>query len=443
LLSKRISVPECLRLGWNSPYDIKFEPFRSVTPVLETLYAAGFEDPDIGNKSSRCRAPMFELAKRSLWPDSWSVPKVLRSMIWYFDHGAPLDLEIETCAWPHVLFFVALILNRRWNNMSRFKNQHKFIKACMAGNRPDRCVCFCSSRGCLPVFMFWRCGVSMYSHACHRVDELFGCGARLQHRQWTLSWWMRNAGMSAFHQESQYQEICRLELFERLGMAHTCCATRECQCGFGFYEDGQSWEKFAYTTTISEEERKQIQLDDYLSADHLEAILAKYRLARHALRFLPIKLFWSTWWALVDRILPPMLPEESCKGRLLFDEKYWTERFIPVVSDDAVYRRKAEVASFISDIDAAVSERRAKRERAALRNAGYEGWDFGDVIEDYFGRAMKKARRWRRLVTTACRNKWRRNRRKHGRKQSRQRAGKVVRKGWGAGGEDAWSTDSE
>ncbi|KAK6086927.1 hypothetical protein SCUP234_02020 [Seiridium cupressi] len=166
------------------------------------------------------------------------------------------------------------------------------------------------------------------------------------------------------------ERICRLELFERMGIAHTCCA---------------EWDLCNEEDSELCFERAELQSEDGVAADQLELLLRRYDLMRKCLRDVSIERFWKTWWEIVDIILPPLLPEEACREPrwLLEGEEYW--------DDDKV-----------EDIKHQVSQAREERWATMLRNAGYKKWNFKNVIKHHFVGYLKIAQahkerkgRWR------------------------------------------------
>jgi hypothetical protein len=150
--------------------------------------------------------------------------------------------------------------------------------------------------------------------------------------------------------EETYAEVTRQEIFERLGMAHTCCNDRK-------------------TTTLAESEKRRLRGEDKELASQLEDLMAEYKKAR-SMHGDNITDFWTRWWQVVDEILPPLLRIEACRSRLLRWQDFSPGRF--------------------RQLDAEVCKRRADREQNSLRAAGYGGPEFGnfqDVIREHFANA--------------------------------------------------------
>jgi hypothetical protein len=95
-----------------------------------------------------------------------------------------------------------------------------------------------------------------------------------------------------------YQEMCRLEIFNRLGMAHTCCT----------YTATKSIER----ETMENEEQRRLQDEDSILKRQLAAIMKAFENLRNEYPG-DMKDFWMHWWERVNEILPELNPEERCR----------------------------------------------------------------------------------------------------------------------------------
>ena len=86
---------------------------------------------------------------------------------------------------------------------------------------PDSCVCLCSRDGCLALNKLWKC-----NFLTHRY-ELANCGS-ISHSTLSgnLKDWLQVCEVDSSGVGICYESICRLGLFDRLGMKHTCCSRR-------------------------------------------------------------------------------------------------------------------------------------------------------------------------------------------------------------------------
>ncbi|KAI1413166.1 hypothetical protein F5Y13DRAFT_189528 [Hypoxylon sp. FL1857] len=313
----------------------------SYVTLMKHMKLPGNHDSNLLNRPDRevlltkCNDGIIWFLERGAWPN--------------FCFGDNLDPR-----WPHLLFYLCLAV-------SPAEACNQAIDTCSYGFVADQCECFCSSGGCIPPFLFWRCD----------NDEHIYCKIRLAHRTENLRRWTKALNLGSTQKEYWYREICQLELFERLGMGHTCCKSRR-------------------STT----EAREIRSEDMLSARQLMQLLHLYKRTRKLLINYPIEEFWTVWWEAVDNILPPLLPEDACNR----------------LSTEKGHRR--------------VVERREFRWIATLDAAGYRELDFGEVIKRHFTKffvlckaLVERRGRWRRyrLVASPTSTELRRRlRQRHG-----------------------------
>jgi hypothetical protein len=129
---------------------------------------------------------------------------------WFLEKGA--SPYFKNLAYPSILFYVA----QRWTWLQT-PGLHYLIShvdACLT----DDCKCFCSSSGCLP------------------VPKLFIRSWEFGEQNIYVKWF-KACGLELEQLELYCQEVCRLEIFERLEMAHTCHCRRLYRCSHSIEED--------------------------------------------------------------------------------------------------------------------------------------------------------------------------------------------------------------
>lgn len=138
----------------------------------------------------------------------------------------------------------------------------------------DSCLCYCSTNGCTPV--------------------------QLLHKRYGGDWERRGAKFekwaclneySPMQKESCGEELCRLEIFERLGMAHTCCDVKLKSLAYGECH------------VPSDEECHELREEDSNFSYTLELYMSIYRRLRKE-HVGPFSNFWCDWWTAVNDILP-------------------------------------------------------------------------------------------------------------------------------------------
>ncbi|OIW32736.1 hypothetical protein CONLIGDRAFT_277018 [Coniochaeta ligniaria NRRL 30616] len=347
-LKQVIAVPEALEC-WISPYYLARTHICLSTYFLEALYEGGFKAIDIPDNDDN--TPLFQILTREiLQPDFEWLP-------WFLSRGAKPERELrdpDDFRWPTMLFYLALAVRRRW----MFTSIAPLLRACKKASVyveaelhsvTDGCVCLCGSDGCLATHFIWRCN----AHGCWCS---FKFTADIVQYHPPLEKWVTAWNLSDESRELIYRELTRLELFERLGMAHTCCCRGR---NSGRFEE-------LVRERLDDDESSRLRDEDGELAMQLDDLLAQYNNARNAYGG-SIESFWRKWWQVLDEILPPLLPIEACNTRLTGHQDPNSEE--------------------ARELDRATAENRSAREEEALKRAGYVGPDFQDfrhVIRVHF-----------------------------------------------------------
>ncbi|OTA97084.1 hypothetical protein M434DRAFT_8269 [Hypoxylon sp. CO27-5] len=381
LLEQRTNVPNKLDCLGGSPHCLRVGYFIEHHNIL---YDAGFTDLDVTDEynntplSNLCETyyinsnvvgRLFEgsSADRTVQSRKWN-----DAILWFLERGARPNFRPSRCR-PHLLFYLCLVL-------SADEVDKRIAEACSYNFVTDQCECFCSPRGCIPPFGFWRCGDRYHSRG-------EWCKIRLACRTENLQRWTSTLKLSRMLKEYCYRAICQLELFERLGMVHTCC---KCE------------EEFKYDII----EKRRIRSEDKLSVRHLGKLLRLYKNTRRLFFDFPIEHFWTIWWEAVNHILPPLLPEEACT---------W-----PDILDREGYKNPRRYEFLCKEYLDIPTRRREERWMSILEAAGYGGMDFEEVINCHFTKFLvlckallerRDARRRRRLVGSPRSMQLRRRRR--------------------------------
>lgn len=363
-LKQCVPVPESLDC-WISPYQMTRDCRWMPLSWLNKFYDAGFQSVDIPYQGD---TPL-------LWRLAYAVGRWFEStwkfLPWFLRHGARADWTgvagLKDTRYPTALFYIVLIWRHHADQCGGFViSDDPVLNACKESlpwvattlhTISDDCNCFCGSKGCLPGHLLWRCSgrgcLCLYQRRGNSLDWRVDLLAH-----WISIWQLRDP-----EKELVYSEVARLEIFERLGMAHTCC----CNTRPSFVDHDKS--SYLYLRLCPDkQERERLHNEDSELALQLDDLVAHYENARKV-HGGTIESFWCQWWQVLDMILPPLLPFEACKNRLLG----WSG------------------AKKFRHVDRSATENRAAREEAALKNAGYGGpefQDFREVIRVHFsGRA--------------------------------------------------------
>ena len=342
-LAKRCnSVPELKRCGWNDPSkkclvsdnvamalaNSLLEKEVRLHPALwpsnrESVYhdgwltaiaandffLAGFKEVDL----------MGDLGRTPLLINAHFTKSdiVERStcLYWFLNHGPVRVMfpHLNGCSLAHVL---AANLGEEWHLEPpiglRFEEKHNTdlivkARACLpavldrvfslvTSSQTDNCECFCSSAGCLPV---------------HALLKHMGIRSRQQDwpRDFWSTWKDEQKVLDLWSQcsttnpgkHSERSEICRLQIFDRLSMRHTCCT---------FIIGGllNSWNNCYFSPTIEtidDSERAQFQQEDAYSKKQLDEFMKLYYELNTKYQHQP-EVFWETWWTVLEEIVPPV-----------------------------------------------------------------------------------------------------------------------------------------
>jgi hypothetical protein len=167
---------------------------------------------------------------------------------------------------------------------SRFKRPPRdliFEVARRDPNIEDDCECYCSTSGCLPIHMISVLGGFDTIKTWPQIqDDIFD--------------WIDDCGASPDQTRKYMAGACRLEVFSRLGMAHTCCRMNTSfRCA-----------------NLSEEARMELQEEDTELNTQLELIMAAFDAVLAHQKHQLAESIWELWWRKLDTILQPLLPWE-------------------------------------------------------------------------------------------------------------------------------------
>ncbi len=244
--------------------------------VAKLLFASGFCDIDVEDDAGYTP---FALA---CWRgDCYLVD-------WYLDKGAN-PRSTGKAGFVNVLHLVAHSFYRpgcRYKNSLLWKGiVQRFLSKPNETCRPwtpDDCSCYCSVAGCLPAGIFTKKRHNLSSKA--RWRKVLAFFTKL---------------ITPDCSEAAYLDACRVEVFERLGMAHTCCKLVTVNPG----EDSTVPYAVPRLYRVSEEEQLQLREEDVELKDALEAYMHLNQSLRSEFsgRF---ALFWDAWWEAVGVCLP-------------------------------------------------------------------------------------------------------------------------------------------
>jgi hypothetical protein len=270
------------------PYSTVYHDENMTVYVANELWAHGFRAIDM--------------------PDAWGCTPLLLAcgdpmrdkeiICWYLEKRAvSLDfdrLRIRSCL--HVAAATFLVHGCR-------ALHEKYIESLNFACGPtlkDSCNCYCSSGGCLPVNLLLK------RWETKQLEDW-------KERSQGLNTWLDLSSINSSEREACYSEVCRLEIFERLGMAHTCCKWELTRLDNACYD-------IPSMLQMAEDEKCELRNEDE-HAGSVQALLA-YMQLYESLKVEcsePFSIFWEAWW----RTLAGLLPE---KWKKCWDSEDWILR---------------------------------------------------------------------------------------------------------------------
>ena len=257
-------------VGDHSVYHALFDFGRPpCLTILQSFYANGFESVDSLNEEGQ--TPLFWACLNSIGR-SWT-RETLQSIQWLLDKGAcPNFFSVDS--YPNLLFYIANSYPRQLADDIRFpsKEFESLVKRSASVCDPlcsDGCRCYCSTAGCLSCYEFWSSDAFRIHHSSVRIDAL--------HK------WLSLCTVDETQSKECYEDILRLEVFDRLGMAHTCCRRQ------GLYMD--------------ETDQEDLWEEDAVLREQMELIIEGY-LKCYERYAGGLKRFWKSCFQDLDVLLP-------------------------------------------------------------------------------------------------------------------------------------------
>jgi hypothetical protein len=323
--------------------------FSRIIETLYALYAAGFCDIDERDDNTSY-TPLESILSSNISSDeSW-----VDISLWFLRMGASPTFHGPNTI-SNILFGVAKSLSsyteKRYIEMFESRRMTTLVMYAAGLYSPigtDQCNCFCSSKGCLPLHCLLRDGGWWTDCNCH------------DHRGYRVVSWMVSCGITSSADEEveelYFEEATRLELFNRLGMVHTCCSSGK--------------------PARSHAEIKRLQDDDSELKTQLDLLMTSYRNSRQTRPALEDGLVYLTTlecgcWNETDRW------REYITGGLLAHWDWWWSKASQILPDKLAFRR-IRMAQELMDSDY------AELQATLLTEFGYDGLQFTEVIRRHF-----------------------------------------------------------
>ncbi|KAH0536165.1 hypothetical protein FGG08_006929, partial [Glutinoglossum americanum] len=199
LIRKGVDVPPAFRVAVGKGFTIYHsEPHMSLG-LAQKFFDIGFWDVDRHD-------PLVSYPYMGLTPFLWCCYRqFFDSANWFLGRGARTRVSLEGI----LLVAQHLLASGLAQQQPRYKFSLGLLQRIKSQNGPfelDGCVCYCSPNGCTAI-----------THLLNRPDYTW-VKKILILRKW-LNW----CQFSAVEASVAWKAFCRMEIFARLGMAHTCC----------------------------------------------------------------------------------------------------------------------------------------------------------------------------------------------------------------------------
>ncbi|EEU39627.1 uncharacterized protein NECHADRAFT_81997 [Fusarium vanettenii 77-13-4] len=277
LEARKVQVPKSL---WPGSTTTLYHHSWMTDTLAKRLYDVGF--CSIDEQDGKGHSPLMNTVLRCY---TWDC---IRFAQWCLRKGSQLPRSMEyTDFLDQATEFTLSISSNVWitKDSKLFGPLSVFSQLHPNGvEQRDGCYCWCSTSGCTPVGIVLRKNSWGWLVPRYRQRWLFNI-ARYSYLGLSLS-------------PDTFADICRLEVFDRLGMAHTC-SHWACDC-YRVY--GHSYSG-CYGGDDSSSELEELQEEDHhlkqALDSYLELYLCLYQI--HADRF---ESFWIAWWIALEYFLP-------------------------------------------------------------------------------------------------------------------------------------------
>lgn len=340
IVTSRTAIPAWLDCaGTGSVYSYQGFPVE----YLRLFHDAGFHSVDVPDEEGI--TPLLRCAVFSYEMVGWSVNLAenrAKTEFFLRQGASPLFSPSRSAYWPSLLFYLAAKEDRYALNLEVEERTRSILN--QAHKMEDRCDCFCSDNGCIAPLLLWR--YTPQNQGLGSRGRKYGERIRYFENYCTL------CGLDETQFKKALAALCRAELFDRLGMAHTCCWDLEHRFLYD-KEDRIAGQTHFRWELHSPEDWDGLRAENFEYARQLDLLMEEYGSASSSYKG-SIKDLWNLWWRVVDSILPPLA--EICL-------EVWDDH---------------------PDV---VSKLRSQREVEALQSAGYgTELSFDEIIKSHFGK---------------------------------------------------------
>jgi hypothetical protein len=301
-----------------------------VVEAAECLWEAGFREID--EYDEKGITPLL-ISANHCTSGGWLENYLL--MLWFLQHGAK-NLTFPVLNNNTLVHKLAANIAAGWSEISQVTSTIlRLSMDCLSSYPEDDCTCYCSWAGCSPV-------TALTKHISHWNHPWRISGAEI------TTWW--DLKQDLFHQWTRdcpeslsgrraFADLCRIELFERLGMRHTCCRF---VWGIGFaYTKGSVLlsDHGHWFETLDSSEVKEFRDEDALSRVKLDRLMELYEGLELKYQG-EFERFWGLWWKVLNDYVPmEVFLNDHCSRQAFLYEPYhqmtriWPEGALPMPFD--------------------------------------------------------------------------------------------------------------
>ena len=353
--------------------------------IQECLFEAGFRAVDysgwVEHDSSHHETLFYDLFFTEYIPGQFSDGE---AMLWLLNKGVSIRFTYSR-NFPNLLHCLAAKVRRHiyhglilplgdglFKPLMKLSNEDCEILS--ADSCTCSCTCSCLLNGCSPVHKFWKCNYFLHAADPHNWSCMFATQHVLSK---TLREWLQTLEVDDIVIEICYEAVCRVEIFDRLNMKHTCCNRRRKWPGAGMWQEMKGTE----IEELEKDEVLEVAEEDSQSRGQLDLLMHAYKSYRRSCGG-HVYDSWETWWAMVDKILPEPPPVQRCSTHGVNMPHFRMTMPQGNVSMHAEKLRK---------IQQNLAQARANQERQALQARHYSGLDFIEVIRRHFATYLERS----------------------------------------------------
>ena len=278
----RVEMPDNLR---PRPMKTVYHDAWMTAEVAETLYKAGFKEVDMLDDQGF--TPLLLNCHNG---GCSTFEERTKCLLWFLRNGAN-QIVFPVLRGNSLIHYLAATLSRKSSagmTDSLLRKLLKEICQLLPPDTRDDCYCFCSKGGCSYTSTLLKYGIPSSIPGRLGGPEEYG---RWKDKKCMLERWQL-LFTSREMDHSSYADACRFEIFERLGMRHTCC--KFVDRNFGDLPMIETLPLSEVNEFHEEDKFLQWQLDAL--TDLYDNLYRQFREHR--------AMFWNTWWTVLQAYVP-------------------------------------------------------------------------------------------------------------------------------------------